>query len=84
MPPRRWLHELRAHAVAANPLGGLSSAAGTSITLFPYQLEPALAMLRFGHSRVLIADDVGLGKTVQAGLILSQLSKEHLSFRISA
>jgi superfamily II DNA or RNA helicase len=81
IPPRRWLHELRARATATNPLGGLSSAAGSSIRLLPYQLEPALAMLRYGHSRVMIADDVGLGKTVQAGLILSQLAREHFSFR---
>jgi superfamily II DNA or RNA helicase len=81
IPPRRWLHELRARAIAVNPLGGLSSAAASTIRLLPYQLEPALAMLRFGYSRVLIADDVGLGKTIQAGLILNQLAKEHQSFR---
>jgi superfamily II DNA or RNA helicase len=79
--PRRWLHELRARAAATNPLGGLSSIAPTAITLLPYQLEPALAMLRFGHARVLIADDVGLGKTIQAGVILRQLAAERESFR---
>jgi superfamily II DNA or RNA helicase len=79
--PRRWLHELRARATATNPLGGLSSLAPTAITLLPYQLEPALAMLRFGHARVLIADDVGLGKTIQAGVILRQLAAERESFR---
>jgi superfamily II DNA or RNA helicase len=41
--------------------------------LLPYQLEPALAVIRGLGSRVLIADEVGLGKTIQAGLIVSEL-----------
>jgi superfamily II DNA or RNA helicase len=44
-------------------------------------LEPALAMLREGHTRILIADAVGLGKTVQAGLVLRQLSAESSEFK---
>ena len=60
-------------AVAAEqPAGGLWTAADATITLLPYQLEPALAALD-GATRILLADDVGLGKTVQAGLILSEL-----------
>ena len=71
MRPRRWLRAL----------GGLSAAAASTIDFLPYQLEPALAMLRDGHTRVLIADAVGLGKTIQAGLILRALATEHESFR---
>ncbi len=44
-------------------------------------MEPALAILREGCTRVLIADAVGLGKTIQAGLIVRQLSIERESFR---
>jgi hypothetical protein len=40
--------------------------------LLPYQLEPAIAMAT-GVSRVLLADEVGLGKTIQAGWILADL-----------
>ena len=39
----------------------------------PHQLEPALAVIRGRGSRLLLADDVGLGKTIQAGLIVSEL-----------
>ena len=39
----------------------------------PHQLEPALAVVRGLGSRVLLADDVGLGKTIQAGLVASEL-----------
>lgn len=41
-------------------------------TILPFQLEPALAMLA-GIRRVLIADGVGMGKTVQAGLLAATL-----------
>ena len=40
----------------------------------PHQLEPALAIVNGLGTRVLIADDVGLGKTIQAGLIVSELA----------
>ena len=81
MRPRRWLRTLVAAATGLNPHGGLSATASSTITFLPYQLEPALAMLRHGHPRVLIADAVGLGKTIQAGLILRQLGTERESFR---
>ena len=41
----------------------------------PHQLEPALAVLAGHGSRVLLADAVGLGKTVQAGLLLAELRR---------
>lgn len=54
------------------PALGLWTAAEARLDLFAYQLEPALAVLR-GATRVLLADEVGLGKTIQAGLILAEL-----------
>ena len=79
--PRRWLRLLQRAAVDARPFAGLFPAAGSRIDLHSYQLEPALAMRRAGHTRILIADAVGLGKTIQAGLIAGQLSIEQESFR---
>ncbi len=48
--------------------GSLSTAAGGGIRLLPFQIEPALAMLRHARLRLLIADEVGLGKTIQTGM----------------
>jgi superfamily II DNA or RNA helicase len=79
--PRRWLRLLQRAAIEARPFGGVFPAAAGTIDIHPYQLEPALAMLREGRTRILIADAVGLGKTIQAGLILRQLSIEQDSFR---
>src|SRR5690606_762413 len=41
----------------------------------PHQLNAARYALRFGRTRFLLADEVGLGKTVEAGLIVSTLRK---------
>lgn len=50
----------------------LRTAASADIAVLPYQLEPALAVTRGLASRILIADEVGLGKTIQAGLVIAE------------
>lgn len=43
-------------------------------TLFrPYQFKPVLKLLNSGSMRMLIADEVGLGKTIEAGLAWTEL-----------
>ena len=79
--PRAWTRAALAAVAHARPFGSLAAAADARIDVLPYQLEPALAMLRHGHTRVLLADDVGLGKTIQAGLLLAELSAAASTFR---
>ncbi|MDQ3486476.1 MAG: DEAD/DEAH box helicase [Acidobacteriota bacterium] len=78
---RRWLRRVSLILRAAEPFGGLSTAATADIRLLPFQIEPALAMLRHARLRLLIADEVGLGKTIQTGVILRQLASEIDAFR---
>ena len=74
--PQGWLRHTARAFVSAAPFGSLPAAAHADIRLLPFQFEPALAMLRHARLRVLIADEVGLGKTIQAGILLAQLSIE--------
>jgi superfamily II DNA or RNA helicase len=69
----RWRRACRALVAADTPPGSLRAAGVARIELMPHQLEPALAVVRGRGSRLLLADEVGLGKTVQAGLVVSEL-----------
>jgi superfamily II DNA or RNA helicase len=40
---------------------------------YPYQFKPLLKFLDSPNHRILICDEVGLGKTIEAGLILTEL-----------
>jgi len=48
---------------------------------FPYQLEAAARVLRHMRGRAILADEVGLGKTIEAGLVLSELRLRGLAGR---
>ena len=53
--------------------GPFRSAAQLAFEPRTYQLVPLLMALRLTVPRLLIADDVGIGKTIEAGLILREL-----------
>lgn len=45
----------------------------TNTQFFPYQFKPVLQFLDSPSNSILIADEVGLGKTIEAGLIWTEL-----------
>ena len=66
------------HAVLVGSARRLASFAPrpcASIDILPFQLEPALALISGRASRFLLADEVGLGKTIQAGLMIAELQQ---------
>ncbi|MCY4505961.1 MAG: SNF2-related protein, partial [Acidobacteria bacterium] len=62
-------------ATATEAPGGepIASPFHGGVRIESYQLVPLLKALRMPRVNLLIADDVGLGKTVEAGLILTEL-----------
>ncbi|NIL99438.1 MAG: DEAD/DEAH box helicase family protein [Acidobacteria bacterium] len=61
------------HLAAIREADGLGSFLGGRIRLFPHQLHAAESATRTPLVRWLLADEVGLGKTVEACLILNHL-----------
>ncbi|GHV16477.1 hypothetical protein AGMMS49938_16520 [Fibrobacterales bacterium] len=57
-----------------NPsISNLYSLNSAKIDFIPYQLRPVLKFIKADRPRMLIADSVGVGKTIEAGLILQEL-----------
>lgn len=57
-----------------NPSGrDLYSLNAARIDFVPYQFRPALKLIHADEPRILIADSVGVGKTIEAGLIIKEL-----------
>lgn len=61
-----------------NPSGrSLYSLNSARIDFVPYQFRPALKLIHSDEPRILIADSVGVGKTIEAGLIIKELQARH-------
>lgn len=56
---------------------------GARMLPIPHQINAARYALEFGRVRFLLADEVGLGKTIEAGLIASTLRKYFPSWQTS-
>lgn len=54
-------------------LSKLYSLNAARVDFIPYQFRPVLRFIRSDRPRLLIADGVGVGKTIEAGLILREL-----------
>ena len=73
---RAALTAFQIHNPGSNTLYSLNAA---RIDFVPYQFRPALKMIHATEPRVLVADDVGVGKTIEAGLILKEMEARDMA-----
>jgi superfamily II DNA or RNA helicase len=71
---RRHLSHVRLSGRLADMLYSLES---TDTQFFAHQFKPVLKVLESPTGHLLIADEVGLGKTIEAGLIWTELAARH-------
>ena len=72
-----FLDAARWGAIASADPGNFQSPFRAGIDIEDYQLLPLVDALRMPRVAMLIADDVGLGKTIEAGLIAQELALRH-------
>jgi superfamily II DNA/RNA helicase len=70
---RAFRASLTRHRVTRSPSRIAKSFSSARTQFYPHQFKPLLKLLDSARKRVLIADDVGLGKTIEAGYVLLEL-----------
>ena len=73
LPCEQFHAYLTAQQIRHPSLSTLYSLNAARVDFIPYQFRPVLKFIRSDRPRMLIADGVGVGKTIEAGLILREL-----------
>ena len=73
LPCEQFHSYLTALQIRYPALSTLYSLNAARVDFIPYQFRPVLRFIRSDRPRLLIADGVGVGKTIEAGLILREL-----------
>lgn len=72
-----FLDAVRWGAIASADARALQAPFRSGISIEDYQLDPVVRALQMPRVNLLIADDVGLGKTIEAGLVVQELLLRH-------
>lgn len=67
-----WIKNYILEKFFSLPEKALASYRSSRTEIYPYQFRPLLKMIHSSDHRLLIADEVGLGKTIEAGIILKE------------
>lgn len=68
-----FLNAVRWGAISSADIRSLQAPFRSGITIEDYQLDPLVRAVQMPRANLLVADDVGLGKTIEAGLIVQEL-----------
>ncbi|MCK9925848.1 DISARM system SNF2-like helicase DrmD [Frankia sp. Mgl5] len=77
-----FLDAIRWSAVTSADARRLQAPFRSGVAVEDYQLEPVARALEAPRVNLLLADDVGLGKTIEAGLVAEELLLRHRARRI--
>ncbi|MEO3778172.1 DISARM system SNF2-like helicase DrmD [Micromonospora sp. B11E3] len=72
-----FLDAVRWGAIASADRTALQAPFRSGVEIDDYQLDPVVRALSMPRTNLLIADDVGLGKTIEAGLVMQELMLRH-------
>ncbi|MEU8524541.1 DISARM system SNF2-like helicase DrmD [Streptomyces sp. NPDC048629] len=84
-PPERlaaFLDAVRWSAVTSADVRTLQAPFRSGVAVEPYQLEPVSRAIAAPRVNLLLADDVGLGKTIEAGLVALELMLRNRAHKI--
>lgn len=68
-----FLNAVRWGAISSADVRLLQAPFRSGITIEDYQLDPLVRAVQMPRANLLVADDVGLGKTIEAGLVVQEL-----------
>ena len=77
-----FLDAVRWGAASSADVKALQAPFRSGIDIEDYQLDPVVRAIRMPRANLLVADDVGLGKTIEAGLVMLELILRHRARRI--
>jgi superfamily II DNA or RNA helicase len=83
--PRRldaFLDAVRWGATSTADVRALQAPFRSGVEIEDYQLDPLVRAVQMPRVNLLIADDVGLGKTIEAGLVIQELIVRHRARRV--
>jgi ERCC4-related helicase len=84
-PPDRldaFLDAVRWGAASTADMRSIQAPFRSGIEIEDYQLDPVVRAIQMPRANLLIADDVGLGKTIEAGMVISELVIRHRARRV--
>jgi len=84
-PPERldaFLDAVRWGAASSADIRALQAPFRSGIDIEDYQLDPLVRAIQMPRVNLLIADDVGLGKTIEGGLVVQEMLIRHRARRV--